>query len=170
MIGVKHIKITAEAVEKAKQKAKRMGTLKNSITKGQGNVAGFVGEAIVSEALSVAAENTFDYDMRYKNFKIDVKTKRVNTPPRPSYECSVAALNTKQECDFYVFTRVLNTFKEGWILGYLPKEEYFKMATLYKKGDVDPSNGWKVSTDCYNVPIYKLKNIQELINETKTRA
>ena len=47
----------------------------------------------------------------------------------------------KQECDFYVFTRVLNTFKEGWILGYLPKEEYFKMATLYKKGDIDPSKG-----------------------------
>jgi len=162
---MKNVKITDEVIKKAKQKASSMGTLKNSITKGEGNLAGFVGEAIVAEALCIAENNTFDYDMKYKNFKIDVKTKRVNTPPRPFYECSIAALNTKQECDFYVFTRVLNTLKEGWILGYLPKQDYFNLATFYKKGDIDPSNGWEVRTDCYNVPISKLKNIQDFLTE-----
>ena len=45
-------------------------------------------------------------------------------------------------------------------------EDYFKKATFLKKGMVDPSNGWTVSTDCYNLPISELKSIEELHNET----
>ena len=56
--------------------------------------------------------------------------------------------------------------ESGWILGYLSKEDYFKKATFLKKGTVDPSNGWTVSTDCYNLPISDLKSIEELKHET----
>ena len=49
---------------------------------------------------------------------------------------------------------------------YLNKEDYFKKATFMKKGEIDPSNNWKVSTDCYNLPINKLNNIKLIKNET----
>jgi len=163
---MKRIDITGEDIKEAKLLANNMGTLQNSITKGQGNVHGFLGEIITSKFLKSKLSNTYDYDIIHNNLKIDVKTKRVTTPPRDYYECSVASLNTKQLCDIYVFTRVLKDMTKGWLLGYINKKDYFDKAVLLKKGDIDPSNNWKVKTDCYNLPINKLNNIENLINET----
>ena len=163
---MKRIDITGEDIKEAKLLANNMGTLQNSITKGQGNVHGFLGEIITSKFLKSKLSNTYDYDIVYNNIKIDVKTKRVTTPPRDYYECSVASLNTKQLCDIYVFTRVLKDMTKGWLLGYINKKDYFDKAVLLKRGDIDPSNNWKVKTDCYNLPINKLNNIENLINET----
>jgi len=160
---MKHISILSADIEKAKHLSDKMGKLNNSITKGQGNVHGFLGEILVSNFLKSKLCNTYDYDIIHNDLKIDVKTKRVNTPPRNNYECSIAALNTKQKCNIYVFTRILNNMKEGWILGYLNKKEYFRRAVFLKEGHVDPSNNWKVLTDCYNLPINKLNNIEDLI-------
>jgi len=163
---MKRIDITGEDIKEAKLLANNMGTLQNSITKGQGNVHGFLGEIITSKFLKSKLNNTYDYDIIHNNLKIDVKTKRVTTPPRDYYECSVASLNTKQLCDIYVFTRVLKDMTKGWLLGYINKKDYFDKAVLLKKGDIDLSNNWKVLTDCYNLPINKLNNIENLINET----
>ena len=163
---MKHIKISNDSIVKAKAKASEMGTLRNSITKGAGNIHGFLGEIITAQELKAEESNTYDYDIKLNGSTIDVKTKRVNTSPKSFYECSIAALNTKQKCDFYVFTRILKNMESGWILGYLSKEDYFKKATLLKKGMVDPSNGWTVRTNCYNLPILDLKNIEELKHET----
>ena len=162
---MKHTNISQDIIDIAKEKADAMGIINNSITSGKGSTHGFLGEIIVSNFLGATIENTYDYDLRLQSFTIDVKTKRVNTPPRPNYECSIAAFNTKQACNFYVFTRILNNMGEGWILGYLPKEEYFDRAVFLKKGETDPSNGWTVSADCYNLPIKELKNIEDLKNE-----
>ena len=167
MSKLKSINIVSEDIKKAKQLSSEMGTLKNSITKGQGNVHGFLGEIITSKFLSSSLDNTYNYDIVHNSLKIDVKTKRVTTPPKEHYECSVAALNTKQACDIYVFTRVLKDMTKGWILGWLNKEDYFNSAIFLKKGQVDPSNNWKVLTDCYNLPIHKLNNIEDLIDERK---
>ena len=163
---MKHISITNEDIQEATLLANNMGTLQNSITKGQGNVHGFLGEIITSKFLKSKLSNTYDYDIIYNNLKIDVKTKRVTTPPKDYYECSVASLNTKQLCDIYVFTRILKDMTKGWLLGYINKKDYFDKAILLKKGDIDPSNNWKLLTDCYNLPINKLNNIEKLINET----
>ena len=87
---------------------------------------------------------------------IDVKTKRTTVTPKPDYDCSVAAFNTKQKCDKYVFVRVLNDLTKGWILGEMDKEEYFDNARLMKKGKIDPANGFRVRATCYNVAIQDL--------------
>ena len=170
---MKHIKITKEEVSLAKELSVEMGKLNNSITKGKGNITGFLGEIITANYLGIELSNTYDYDMLFNNLKIDVKSKQVTTPPKDHYECSVAALNTKQECDVYVFTRILpkkwskNDYSEGWILGYMNKKDYFKTAVFLKKGEVDPSNNWKVPTDCYNMPINKLNKMEELYDKTR---
>ena len=159
---MKLINITQENITEAKKLSGEMGKLNNSITKGEGNIHGFLGEIITANLLSVSTFNTYDYDIVFNNIKIDVKTKKVNTPPRNYYECSIANLNTKQKCDVYVFTRILNDMTKGWLLGYINKKDYFEKATFLRKGSIDPSNNWKVLTDCYNLPINKLKDIDNL--------
>jgi len=162
---MKNIKIEKEDINLAKKMASSMGTLNNSITKGQGNVIGFLGEIIVAKELGITLDNTYDYDLIFNNKKIDVKSKKVSSAPRDYYECSVAALNTRQKCDLYAFTRIKNDLSEGWILGCLEKEKYLSDSKFLKKGSIDPDNNWKVLTDCYNLPINKLETVDKLIKE-----
>jgi len=159
---MRHVKINKKHIQQARKMSDAMGQLNNSITKGQGNIIGFLGEIIVAEYLNIILNNTYDYDLVYKNKKIDVKSKRVTTPPKSYYECSIAALNTKQKCDLYVFTRIKNDLSTGWILGYLEKNKYLNDSKFLKKDEIDLDNNWKVITDCYNLPINKLKDVKEL--------
>ena len=41
-----------------------MGQLRNSITKGAGNVHGFLGEIITTQELKAEESNTYDYDIK----------------------------------------------------------------------------------------------------------
>ena len=151
-------------INKAKAKANQMGTIKNSITKGQGNIAGFIGEEIVLNYLNEKDNNSYDYDLILKDGrKIDVKTKRTTVKPRTNYDCSVAAFNTKQKCDVYIFCRILNDMSKGWILGYKDKEDYFNEARFMKKNEIDPANNFRVRADCYNVAIEDLESIDNLV-------
>ena len=153
--------ITEEQTSKAKELAKELGTLKNSITGGQGNLAGFIGEVAVANYLGASHSNTYDYDLvTTDNKKVDVKTKRTNYPPRDHYDCSVAAFNTKQRCDYYAFVRVKNDLTKVWILGFYDKRKYFEDAKFHAKGENDPSNNFTFKADCYNMPI---KNLQGTI-------
>ena len=119
---INQISITNKQIEKAKNLSEELGKLKNSITDGGHNIYGFLGELIVAEYLNTEQKNTYDYDMKLPSgLTIDVKTKRCTSTPSPNYECSIAAYNTKQKCDVYVFTRILDNMKVGWILGYKTK-------------------------------------------------
>ena len=47
--------------------------LNNSITKGEGNLAGAIGEIVVKDAYRGKGKNTYDYDTIIKNYKVDIK-------------------------------------------------------------------------------------------------
>ena len=142
----------------ARDKAAEMGKLRNSITSGAGNIAGFIGEAIAQQVLGGKLDNTYDYDLVLEDgTKIDVKTKQTSVKPLDSYDCSIANLNTKQQCDYYAFVRVKNDFTVGWYLGVYEKQQYMLDAVFMKRGTIDPSNGYVVKSDCYNLKINKLK-------------
>ena len=155
------IQITKKMIQVAQQKSIEMGKLNNSITEGEGNLAGFIGEAMVAHFFRVPLVNTYDFDVIYKNIKIDVKTKRTTVEPKPYYECSVADYNIKQDCDGYLFTRVLNNLEKGWLLGYIPKAEYYQMSIKHRKGEIDPQNNFRFKADCYNLSIEKLYSVIE---------
>jgi hypothetical protein len=156
----------------ARQKAEEMGKLNNSITAGEGNLAGFLGEFIAAQEIGAEVNNTYEYDLLVGDtanlIRIDVKTKRCTSKPRDFYECSIADYNTKQNCDIYVFTRLLwhkakpQVWERGWLLGWLPKKDYFEQATFLKKGQVDPSNNYTVKADCYNLKISCLNDMVTL--------
>lgn len=154
---MQEVVITDEMLVEARAKSVEMGRLNNSITRGSGNLAGFIGEEIAAYVLNGTSQNTYDYDLVLPDgSKIDVKTKRTSVKPLPHYECSVAKLNTKQDCDYYAFVRVMNDLSVGWFLGVYPKEKYYEDAVFLNKGDKDPSNGYTVKSSCYNLPISSL--------------
>lgn len=156
-------------LDAATERANELGKLNNSIEGGEGNLAGFVGEYMLMEYLDInpdeAHHQTYDYDVMYKGVTVDVKTKRTKVKPRDYYECSIAAYNTTQNCQAYVFIRVRNDFKVGWILGYLPKKVYFDKSKFMVKGEVDPANNFTVKADCYNLPISALSCVSDFIKE-----
>ena len=166
------VPITTAVMTEAHIKSTDMGTLYKSITAGQGNLAGFIGEGLIHEYFINAGEtidwtNTYEYDMILNyDLLLDIKTKRTGYKPKLDYDCSISD-GKRQRCDHYIFTRVKNDFSVGWILGYMPSKEYFEVANFMEKGVIDPSNGWKVSRDCWNLPIQELRNINELVTFDK---
>ena len=160
---MKEVKVSRDMLVKARDKAVEMGRLHNSILNGGGNLAGFIGELIVLKVLGGEWSNTYDYDILLGKIKIDAKTKQTSVKPLPHYECSIAKFNTKQDCDYYAFTRVKKDFSVGWYLGVIDKHTYFDRAKYLQKGEIDPSNNFKVRTNCYNLAISELG---ESINET----
>jgi len=142
----------------ARDKAAEMGKLRNSILNGGGSIAGFLGEAIAQKVLGGKLDNTYEYDLVLDSgIKVDVKTKQTSVAPLDTYDCSIASFNTKQECDYYCFVRVKKDFTVGWYLGVYDKKQYMEDSIFMKKGDVDPSNGYTVRSDCYNLKIKQLK-------------
>jgi len=159
------IKIKPNWKKSALKEAKALGALKKSITGGEGNLAGFLGERVVAEYLNIEKENTYQYDLITKKEKTyDVKTKRCKSKPLPDYTVSVCALNTSQDCDAYIFVRVDNEMTTAWILGYMPKKDYYKKAKFCKRGNLDPDSNcnWRFKEDCYNMYIKDLKPISEI--------
>ena len=154
------VAISATMLVEARDKAAEMGRLRNSIINGAGNIAGFIGEAIAQKVLGGELSNTYDYDLILPSGKtVDVKTKQTSVKPLETYECSIAGLNTTQECDLYCFVRVKNDFTVGWYLGMYDKKQYMEDAVFMKKGTVDTSNGYTVKSDCYNLKISELKEL-----------
>jgi len=139
--------------------AKKLQALNGSITGGAGSLAGTLGEVMAHVYLPGSElKSTKDYDLIYKGFTIDVKTKRTTMNfVKPNYEASIANWNPSQKCDFYLFARVNMALHKGWFLGFLAPDEYYEKAKFLKKGDVDPSNNFTVKADCWNVPYSEMR-------------
>lgn len=154
------VDITPDMMAKAQQMSIEMGTLRNSISKGAGNVIGFLGEIIYNSVVEGQHANTYDYDLILDTGEtVDVKSKKTSVKPLPHYDCTVAGLNTRQNCDHYGFTRIRNDMGVGWVLGYISKKSFYEKAREWKAGEADPSNGFVVKTDCYSLPISELNQL-----------
>lgn len=152
------IKITKNMVIQAYKDAMSLGECKNSILKGQGNFTGFIGEEAVKSYLDISQQrnNSYNYDITYHGISLDVKAKKTSVIPQISYEASIANFNTKQNCKYYVFTRVLWPQEmllpiSVYIMGYYDKKEYMQKARFLKKGQIDGSNKFVVKADCWNM-------------------
>jgi len=159
------LEITKDQIKRASE-LYSFGALKNSITKGESNLYGAVGEIVVFDyckntGRQVSHKATADYDMIINGNKFDIKTKKTTVPPLSGFNCSVAAFNTGQKCDHYLFVRVLKDCSVAWLLGYIPKGEFFKTATFNRKGQPDPTKPeWRFRADCYNLEVSKLTTIK----------
>jgi hypothetical protein len=137
--------------------------LNNSILEGEGMFAGLLGEDLFRDYYGFvrsSGEAIFHYDLLDSVIlgKIEVKTKRCTSAPKEHYNCSIAASNAEQQCNYYAFVRVLNDFSRAWILGLMPKDDFFEKALFFKRGQTDPAGfgGWRFKWDCFNLPIKDL--------------
>jgi hypothetical protein len=155
--------------DRAEAMAEAMGALNNSIEEGAGNAAGLVGQRLAADYYHCRMKSTYDHDSMHRELGIEVKTKRTSVAPQPDYDCSVAVTSLHQKCDAYVFARCLKDLSVCWLLGYMPRPEFMEKAAFYRKGDVDPSNGWKAKADCYSVHVERLHGLDELLPDVKHR-
>lgn len=130
------------------------GVLNGSVTEGEGNKVGALGEIIVMDYYGDKAEyaGDFNYDLIIKDKKVDVKTKKQAIIPRAHHKANIFAYNTTQKCDYYCFVAIHHTLKRGWILGWKAKDKFFEEATFRKSGEVDETGynkGWVFKDDCY---------------------
>lgn len=150
------INITPEQIERAKI-LYEFGVLNNSITNGESNIFGAMGEIIVldhykSQNKDIKHLPTYDYDFIITGKKIDVKTKKVYNLDTANVNASVSAFNTSQKCDYYIFCQVKADMSKGWILGYMPKAGFYENAFYKKTGETD-TNGFVFKGSCYNMRI-----------------
>ena len=152
------LEISKQQIERANS-LYSFGELNNSITKGKSNIYGAIGEIVLydyaANYASVSFASTYDYDLLINTLRVDVKTKRTTVKPAENYLCSIAAYNTKQDCDIYYFVRVDETMNTAYLLGHKWKSDFFNEAIFAKQGELDV-NGWAFKSDCYNLPISQL--------------
>jgi len=153
------LSVSQEQIEKAK-KLYEFKKLNNSITKGEGNIAGALGEILICEYYNGIQQNTYDFDLIINGKKIDVKTKRY-TPkftPNNNWNLNIPDFNTTQDCEYYCFVGMPDDLSRAWIYGFIKKEEFYKIAVFGKKDEVDPrgDGNWTFKADCYNILISQL--------------
>jgi hypothetical protein len=164
-------------MREAKKKAEALGAIKNSITGGKGNIAGYLAEIALNrhlESKNLSCEDgilKYNFDLLKGEKKIEVKCKRRTVDPKPEYEVSIASTSVHQKPDVYAFVSI--TFKEKrgkgksatyhgvesiWLCGFMERDEYFEKARYMRKGQIDTSNGFRVHQNMYNLAISELKD------------
>jgi len=152
--------LTKEMVEYATEKANKLGHLPGSITKGKGNIIGFLGKIAVCDYYGFDFIEAHGLDILFRGISISVKSKARENKPLPYYACSVAVTSIPSDSDMYVFTCVNYAYTKAWILGCYPKSDYLKDAKLMVVGEIEGDNAHEKSGDCYNMPISQLKKME----------
>ena len=157
------VDLTPAMIREAARLDAAMGELRNSIRQGQGNVAGILGELAFLKAYPEAVRiDSYDFDILLNGKRVEIKTKDRTVQPKPHHECSVSNYNATQKTDFYFFVSLYRTeagYQSAYLLGYLSPDEFFARARHLRAGEIDPSNGYTVRADCYNVRIDELNPI-----------
>lgn len=153
---------------KRKLTRRNLSCLNNSIRKGCGDFIGILGEELLHDFYPgqwerTPEDNPYHWDLRLSTppqATVDVKTKTqtYDQPPRGHYFATVCDKNITQQCDMYWFVRIHHMCERAWLLGYMPKKQFFQQAKKYLKGEPDPTshNGWRFKEDCWNLPVSDL--------------
>lgn len=159
------VEITQSMIDTAQKRADAMGAIKNSLTKGDGNLSGFLGEEMVLSLYpNFTADSTKDFDITYKEsgeiLKVEVKTKRRTVEPKDFYTCHIAKTSAHQDPDIYFFCQVNLKEKpyKGWVLGWLPKSVFYERAEYRHKGQLD-ERGFAEKTNSFVCKISDLYSL-----------
>lgn len=172
--GYFSIDITSDMVGSALDRFKKSGgEFKNSYHKDKGKVWGYLGEEVVLACLGKDAKlvDERDFDILFKNFRIDVKTKTRKDAPRPDFDGMILASSAHQKVDYYFFVSILaprglkdnnleeilkTKFEKAYVVGWISKEGFFKKSKLNRVGEV-ANNGVVWKEDAYTIPYSELQ-------------
>ena len=130
-------------------------------------IVGYIGEEMVMDFLKIKSnDDEFDYDLKYKGQRLEVKTISCKFKPYPHYLCTVNSHNLKgvhkQSADYYVFLRILNNQSKGWLLGFIPCEEFFQKGNFIEKGSTVVKGVQFVKANATVLPIKELYDMNKL--------
>lgn len=156
-----------EQVKLAKEQAKNLGAIRNSILRGGGNFAGYLAELALHDYIggdlisNDKGSKKYKYDLVVNGKRVEVKAKRRTKDPKPSWEASIADTSRHQTPDLYAFLSLtfdkqLKEVQKVWLCGFIQPQKYFQKAQFWARGDRDKSNGWLVSQNCWNLPYSQL--------------
>ena len=128
-------------------------------------LVGYLGEEMIKEYLGIEAlSDNYDFDLNYRDFRVEVKTVSCKFKPHPDYLCTVNSHNLhgihKQAADYYVFTRIVNDLSRGWILGFIKCADFFEKGKFVSKGSsvIPGVKFWKANATV--LPISELTSIE----------
>lgn len=168
------VKIPAQVKAQIEKKANRRGVLNSkTLIGGEGNLAGFAGEAIVQIFCPFLKKDTGnkDWDFISADGKVhfDAKAKgNSEVKPLPHFDCTVPMYQVQgQNCDVYIFTRIAPDLSRGWINGYINKQRFLKEGTLRKAGSKYNNEGRATIGEHLVIPICRLMPIEYLSEQLK---
>jgi len=119
--------------------------------------------------------DTSDYDFMIGNVRTEIKTATVHRYPLTHWDCLVSSCYDnkphKQKCQVYVFQKVLqpedkSTVLDGWAVGWIGSQEFWKRAIYLPIGTVRPYGKIK-DANAYMVPISYLYDMKYIKNWMK---
>jgi hypothetical protein len=116
--------------------------LKDSITNGDGNLAGALGEVVFMDYLSNTGRvadyvGTHGHDLTFGGYTMEIKTKRSNYAPKPNHNATVAVTSRHQNPDVYVFAQCLYDYAKLWLCGWMFREDFYEQSIFYEAGEHD---------------------------------
>ena len=177
------IEVTQEMIDSAISKAESLGWIRDSITQGGGNLAGYLGEEAVACHLGAQivsndrGREKYNYDLVLPDGRrMEVKTKRRTVAPRSHYDVSVAKTSGHQRPDLYAFVSLeferatkshpkkYYGLRNAWLCGYMSAKVFWEGAEFWKSGRIDTSNNFKTHVDMYNMTISDISPALESLN------
>lgn len=169
---MKPLYVPDDLVTMAGELGDRLGPLNNSIRNGKGNLAGYMGQLVASEALGWEHVDEFHYDLITPGgLKIDVKTKERTVFANDGFLASVSDHNIGQECWGYLFVNVYKNFMGLWVaqlMGTIERDEFYRRAFFAREGEPDPTDygphPFRFRADCYNLAYGELDSVEDKID------
>ena len=150
-------------VNRSRELSANLGSINNSILKGGGNEAGYLGELALEKYLGadhVSCElgsAKYNRDLVFKEKNFEVKTKRRTKDPIDNhyikYEASINESSMRQTPDYYAFLSITyaKMYKKNgvrfyerplkvWFCGYIDIDSFYKKSQFIEKGYIDPTN------------------------------
>ncbi len=165
------LKFNQALIDEALSKSNKIGTLKDSFTKGKGQSQGLLAEFAVREHfkyLITPNENIYNNDLIIAGYKVEVKAKNYKQVTDNS-EWSIAKTSQHQNPDYYFFVSVnhkgtINNTSEILLAGYITPQDFYNKARFYHKGYQHEygftNTGGKSPTDHYNVYQHELEKFK----------
>lgn len=148
-----------------------------SFMDGNRNLAGLLGEYLFFQLfrtkLKYVGNTVFDYDFisnSGKTYDVKTKTQGIDVDPivgrGEPFDASIPLYSQGMKCDDYVFVRVHKDYQKAWLLGWIPKGDYFshEETRILKKGKTDGWNKMMVKCNSANLK-YKYVNNFNLTNK-----
>lgn len=146
---------TEDDVAEAFRRSKNLGVLPSSLTRGAGNMTGFLAEIAFERTFPKAkyvGDSSYTHDYVLKGKTIDVKAKACTGRPMLHYNAMVLPKKDGSvPADIYFFARVHKNLTKVWLCGWATGKGVKKPKYWKKKGETDDF-GFALYSDCYCLP------------------